>query len=826
MRAQYLSAVKAGITRLRDKGGASEDALFDLVNGYVTAARTIRMRPGARLPLTLPPGTVGLTSFRGAFVVFADAVTPPGPGYSVVVLKHPSNGAATLREIHFSLPFLGYLYVVAEFSDGSTYHYWLEEGKPWAAGTTYLPGALVSPSVANGLAYRLLDTGSGHAPWEAYATRTVGDIVVPTTANGYRYTVTGVSSNGARSGDTEPNWPADAGATVNEDVAIENPYANAGSGTAGGSVPVWTGGRLTVPGDLIRPVNPPSPTATAPINGNFSGGSAGWDIEGGAEITAGRLQLPGSISDGAAINKAIFVVPDGGNLTASCQIEQGAAVAGATRGWCEVRWYSKEDVMVSYTQGNMITSGLATSTVVSPKPAGAAYARAVVALWSVADHNHLTFGDNLTVSGAVNGLPAGLVYKAVQATSAHTAGAEPAWPNLLGKRVVDGGVTWEAVAITRVTWQAAPLYVSAASEPAWPTSVGGTVTDGTVTWQAVSRRIEDPNCPNSKVVVIAASKVFAADGDTVRYSATVAPKDWSSADDAGFLPTGLQNYGANPVAAMGLYRGNLIPFNAEAFQLWQVDEDPASMSLLDALPMGSTQHRAIAAVSNDLLFLSSQGVRTVGIAASSTNFQAGDVGMPVDVLVQAWLADPAVVPRALYYPAAGQYWLMFAKGGKTEVFVYTMTQIGQVGAWSRYLFPFEVSAWAIQGDSLHLRSADRIYRMEDGAIGDEVSQGVTTPFEGVIQWPWLDFGQPGVTKMLYGFEVVGQGKVKVQVGFDQTNGGAFTAPYEVNPDTLTGGPIPMPLAGPSFAVRLVYDGTEAWQWNAFGLYLQDFRPMT
>ncbi len=826
MRATYLSAVKAGITRLRDKGGASEDALFDLVNGYVTAARTIKMRQAAHIAMSLPPGTIGLTSFKGAFVAYADEVVPPGPGYSVVVLKHPSNGSATLQEIHYALPYLGFLYVAAQFSDGSTYHYWLEEGDPWAAGTTYLPDALVSPTVANGLAYRLVETGGGHPAWEAYATRAVGNIVLPTTGNGFQYTVTSVSGANARSGDTEPTWPATAGGTVNEDVAIENPLANAGSGTAGGSVPQWSLGKQVAKGDLIRPINLPAPTPTAPINAGFTSGATGWDLEGGAQVTAGQLELPGRISDGAGVNQARFVVADGGSLTATALIDQGPAVAGATRGWAEIRWYDNDDTMVSYTQGTMISSGVATSTVTSPKPTGAAYARAAIGLWSVADHNHSTYGDNLTVSGAANGLPAGLVYRAVQEVIGHTGATEPAWPNILGKRVVDGGVTWEAVAITRVTWQAAPLYVSGGSEPAWPTTVGGTVVDGSVTWQAVSRRIEDANCPNSPVVAIGASKVFAGDGDTVPYSATVAPKDWSSADDAGFLPVGLQNYGANPVAAMGLYRGNLAVFNAEALQLWQIDEDPASMSLLDALPIGSTQHRAIAAVANDLIFLASQGVRSIGIAASSTNFQAGDVGMPIDVLIQAWLQDTTVVPRGLYYPAAGQYWLMFAKGGQTEVFVYSMTQIGQVGAWSRYVFPFEVHAWAIQGDSLYLRSADRIYRMVDGAIGDEITAGVFTPFQGVIQWPWLDFGQPGVTKMMYGFEVVGRGKVGVQIGFDQTSPNAFTPAFVVDPDTLPGGPVPMSVASPTFAVRLVYDGTEAWQWNAFGLYLQDFRPMS
>ena len=44
-----LSAVQAGITRLRTKGGASPESLYDLINGYVTAARTIAPRPGSAL---------------------------------------------------------------------------------------------------------------------------------------------------------------------------------------------------------------------------------------------------------------------------------------------------------------------------------------------------------------------------------------------------------------------------------------------------------------------------------------------------------------------------------------------------------------------------------------------------------------------------------------------------------------------------------------------------------------------------------------------------------------------------------------------------------
>jgi len=609
--------------------------------------------------------------------------------------------------------------------------------------------------------------------------------------------------------------------------------------------PKWQPGTLYQPGDIVIPITMPAPSSSVVTNGDFSAGAGGWDYSGGAAYVSdghgwggsGCVRLPGNVASGLALNQSIFVVPTGKQIIASCMIEQGASIVGATRGWVEVQWYASDGTPLGAPdKGNEINDGRGgawhKSTVTATCPAGAAYCRAGIALWSVADHNHPVWGDALQVSGTFAGLPSGLAYRAVQSESGFSGASEPAWPPILEQSVIDNEVTWEAISATRVIWTAVPLYVSGAIEPGWPTGVGEYVLDGSVVFRAVSRRVEDENCPNTKIVAIASSKVFCADDDIVRYSATVNPLDWSSSDDAGYLPTGLQNYGANPVAAMGLYRSNLIPFNAEAFQLWQVDEDPASMALLDALPMGSTQHQAMAPVSNDLFFLASQGVRTVGIAASSTNFQAGDVGMPIDPLVQAAMADGGA-PLGLYFPAAGQYWLMFPRETDTHVFVYTMTRIGQVGAWSRYEFPFVVEDWAIAGDSLYLRSGDFVHRVDEAVLGDEVATWngsnwtyAIVPFPGLIRWPWLDFGQAGVTKLLFGFDIVGTGAVSVAFGIDQSNAGLFTPGYLVPADTVPGMVIPMPLAAPSLAVELRYDGSERWQWNALQLYLQDGRPMS
>lgn len=607
--------------------------------------------------------------------------------------------------------------------------------------------------------------------------------------------------------------------------------------------PTWQPGTLYQPGDIVVPVTMPGPSVANVTNGDFTDGAAHWTFEGDAHfvehVSKGGwrtcVELPMHVSSGSAVNDEPLYVPVGKSLTAACLIEQGASGVDATRGWVELRWYNDSDVLVRTDKGNVVNDGrggaVHRSTCVALCPDGATYALVAIALWSSASHAYPIWGGNAWVEGAFSALPSDLAYKAVQPESGFSDASEPDWPPVLGETVEDNEVTWEAIAATRVEWKAEPLYVAGDVEPDWPEEEGGMVKDGTATLRAVSRRVEDTNCPNTKIVGIAASKVFCADDDIVRYSATVNPLDWSSTEDAGYLPTGLQNYGSNPVAALGLYRGNLIPFNAEAFQLWQVDEEPASMSLLDALPMGSTQHHALAAVSNDLFFLASQGVRTVGIAASSTNFQAGDVGMPIDPLVQAAMLAEAV-PLGLYFPAAGQYWLMFPDDAQTEVFVYTMTRIGQVGAWSRYIFPFPVEDWAIAGDALYLRSGNFIHRVDDQVLGDEIlipgdpPVRSIVPFPGSIQWPWLDFGQPGVTKMLYGFDIVGTGAVSVSFGIDQANASRFTPGYTVPADTVPGMVIPMPLAAPSLSVRLSYDGSEKWQWNAFQLYLQDNRVMS
>lgn len=222
MRPVALSAVKAGMTRLLDKGGASAESLWLLRNGYVNASRRATRRPGTVLETDSLAGTKGLCAFRGGFTVFSHQVTPmTDPRFTCEVLTHPDQPSLPIKEIHFAEPFLGYLYVVAEFENGDVFHYWLERAEAWEPGKAYLPGALVMPTEQNGLAYRLVGGTHDYPTWAPDVAREVDDVVVPTKDNGYRYTVTSVIGEDAKSGTVEPDWPAEDGATVSEDANID-----------------------------------------------------------------------------------------------------------------------------------------------------------------------------------------------------------------------------------------------------------------------------------------------------------------------------------------------------------------------------------------------------------------------------------------------------------------------------------------------------------------------------------------------------------------------------------------------------------------------------
>lgn len=885
-----ITAVRGGINRLKVKGGARADMLYDLVNAYITQQGTVVPREGTIRAAALTNQTVGLASFNGQLNVFATAMQSVPSGFVCNLLLHPTNPAATLSKIWFAKPFMGFPYVVAQFSTGEVFHYWLQSNGPWAPSTVYMTGGIVTPLASpNGLAFQAVRDLAPNTTWQPETVVAVNQVVEPNTYNGYAFKAIAVQGTAPHTGSTEPTWPSVINGIVQEfgdfDMSssstgttqlpaptssapmplganITDRYGNAATilnqaGTAGNAsttaqasttVTNWAPGTLYAPGAVVQPSNTQGAFVNAIPNGDFEAGNDGnWTLSSSNVTFSSTGQYQGNLCvklQPGAGHGTEFVkmtnfgtVSPGQSVTASAYLNPNNNGANLTM-TLSLMWYDSSDTLISETDsGGQQGGGYRKVGVTGNAPANAKHCRVQIKSATGTSPNP-SFADLVTWSLETAAAVSNFLFEAVQATTATSGSAEPVWPTTAGNTVIDNGVTWKAIGTSIITWQAIPIMQSGTTEPTWPTVVGNTVKDGNMSWVCINRQITDAKNPNSKAVCLSSSHVFQGNNDIASFSAVVDPTDYTSANNAGFLPTGLNNYGDNPVAVLGLYRSNLIVMNAGGYQMWQTDPDPQNMALLDAQPVGSVHTRAAQSVANDFLFLAEVGIRNIGTAGATANLQIGGTGQPIDVLVKTQLKAATYDPFALYYPGRGQYWCIFGP----QAFVLTVNGQGNK-SWSRYVFPDTLTDWCLLGETLYLRSAGNlVWQLDYNTLVDD-STGANTSFNSTIQWPYLDAGVLGFNKSLVGLDLVGTGDCSIQIGWNEQDGTTFsddpgfstsqsvTPPFNVAiVDTLPGQPIPFPINSPSYTVILTFNSNQpgldaknsaSWEWDATNLYVMD-----
>lgn len=866
-----LTVVQGGITRLRVKGAALKNSLYDLLNGYVTMQGTVQVRGGTIRNAVLSQVTKGLMWFDGSFRVFAHTPTAVPGGYLCQVLVNPNDPTQALARIHFAVPFMGFPYVVAEFANGDIFHYWLQNNGTWSANTVYMNGDFILPTVDNGFAFAATRLEPPHTVWSTNAVIALNDIVEPTVYNGYMFKAIAVAGDAPHTGSVEPAWPNTENATIQEfgdfgttagttasttstdtpGTQITDRYGNSSIftsniGTASATTPTvtadttigtWQAGTLYQPGAVVKPSTGQGAFINAIPNGDFEAGDDGswtfnspWAISSSGAYQGTKCATFG----GGAANATLLMVPHfavtpGQSVTVTGYLNPNNSGSDLSM-WMNLKWYDASDTLISTSENTSTPArehGYRAVTLTAVAPAGAAFCRAGVRAAS-GTSRPAGFADKISWNLETPAAVSNFLFEAVQGAAATSGSTEPAWPTVEGNTVIDGGVTWEAIGTSIITWEALPLMKSGSSEPAWPTTVGLAVADGNMSWVCADRRISDPKCPNTKYVAINSSKIFCGDKDIVAFSATTNPLDWSSANDAGFIPFGLNDFGSEPVAGLGLYRSNLIIFNSLGYQMWQTDEDPTNMARLDASPIGCIYPKSIQPVNNDLVFLSIVGQRSIGIAGASTNLQAGNFGKQVDPIVAGFRKGltGSQEPRGLFYPGSGQYWDCFG----TDAIVLTINGGSTQQSWSRYSFPYEITDWTVDAGVLFLRvlksGGDLVWQYDPGDTENpgtlvDDSGGGNLAIPNLIWWPYLDFGPIGLDKMMEGFDIACDGEVSVSFGYNQKDFSQATDAFMVDGDTLDqSGMVPFPVTSVSIQPRLSFTPGAQWEWQALNLYIQ------
>jgi len=328
--------------------------------------------------------------------------------------------------------------------------------------------------------------------------------------------------------------------------------------------------------------------------------------------------------------------------------------------------------------------------------------------------------------------------------------------------------------------------------------------------------IADAKCPNTTSWIKLASKIWAVNGESVAFSATSLPRNWTTAQDAGFLPTGLQQTGALDALALGQKDRDLVVFFSDSAQVWVPDPDPSLHVFKKPINgVGTRYPRSVNKVSSDTYFLADQGYRSISARGNTDNLADVDVGSPIDSIVKPLLV-PGIDPVSAYYAGGGQYWCAI---GNT-VHTYTFSRTMKISAWAEYTYGITIDNFAELAGVLYLRAGDVVYKVDDAVFSDD-----GTLYEMVMEMPFLDFKKPGILKQIIGVDAVIQGTADLQLRWDPNDTTLISAKIPISGDTRSGSMTPFPLTSTSVAPVITSTSSAPVQIDALTFYYEELGPI-
>lgn len=347
----------------------------------------------------------------------------------------------------------------------------------------------------------------------------------------------------------------------------------------------------------------------------------------------------------------------------------------------------------------------------------------------------------------------------------------------------------------------------------------------------VTGAITDVNCPHSKSITVAASRIFAIDGDVVRYCAAGDPTDWTTASDAGFLPVSLQQNTTADCTAVGTFEDALVVFFDEGMQIWDVAVDPSANQIRRRLyASGTTRHLSLAGFYRDLVFVSPYGARSLSVQENVERLDETDVGVQVDSLLVPALAEHDVAVsesttggdvRGIWLQQLGQYWIVLRTATGSKVFAYNFSRSSKLACWSVYTFPVAITDVSARAGKVYLRTQSKLYEFSPTAYTDD-----GTAIDVDVQMAFQDAKQPGVEKMFYGADFVFSGTADVSYLYDPRDTSKETIAQTVQGDTRSTTVVPVEVSAAALAPRFQHSADEAFSIDMLTLYFHSLSAMS
>lgn len=725
-------------------------SLIKAVDCHITRGGEVEKRAAFAPTYELPGGeTVGMAAGVSGIYVFGHTATPSGipVGVAYQRLQHPVSSLLAISRILSTELYAGKLYVVAEFEDGSRFHYYdgvrVEDWYDGRARAAFaITAGAVNPAEAATASFEVTG-GSASTGLNRITSITVGGVSITAGAikhTGNNETTALAVANAINSFTSSPNYTA----------------ANAGTGVTITAATTGTG-----PNGFVLDVS---------VGGNFTVGFVS-NMAGGADASTSEISDI-TVNSVSILNGAV-VWADSNEETAN---RLANAINTAT---------TTPDYQATFTDN--VVNIIATDAGTTPN----GYAVAVTTA------NGLTINPSsgITLAGGKNPDPAVAAEGSFDVTGGTSGAAnEIADIKINGVSIITNGVPWNtsnaqtaadiAAEINGTT--STPNYTASASGStvtvtaadtgpavngkAIDVTVGGDVTVGNGVAMAGGENEEAMFTPGTFVKTVG-SRMTSVAGPLTHGSGLSQPTKWTTdVTGAFFIDMSTRAAGSEDLTSLAIYQNYVAVFAERVIQLWAFDSDPNNNEVVQVLNnTGTAFPRSVTQFGdNDLFYADESGVRSLRARDSSNAAATTDIGVPVDTIVTAKLAETFDRNKVvgLIEPRDGRFWL---SAGDT-IYVFSFFAGSKVSAWTTYLATttidgveteFTIDEMCVFNKKVYLRGGDTVYVF--GGLSRTPQYDET---EAEVWLPFLDASTPTTPKEFTGIDAAMDGQWETYIAAD------------------------------------------------------------